>query len=658
MPLTNKKRSSSVTSASNNHDIQMFSNNVHHATPLVNDNLDEFWLDPGDARIETGLQGGSQYGWDLLGSAFLDYKHDRPIIYLGQGNKKDQIPAAAEILNNDLDPDCNVEYVEGDFVDHQYGEYHYFTPATKHDYKKHSDEIAHFSKPTLDNLSEQFVMLKLTWKDKLNQPSYIASELTLKGWNRGICQNLPVQSNSEVVFTPAYDKTAEELTIILSDKQGQEVGQFTTNADTKRYVFQIPDHLNMVQVKVQPASANITSPNAGFEGLAVKTGSFVNIETSSNMPTVDVGKTYQGQIVLTNAGYTPTKSGVLSFQTSEAIMNDIQISGFNYTHQGNNYQIIIPPIKPQGSVVVEIQDERILKTMKNEYVIGNIQFEYETDGLVINKKEIKQLSRGNDFSFKVNTPVKTLIFTDAQLHQQLGMTEVDASESIDAAQLPIPEGYQLTLDTQKLQDILSKEQDSYEIPLDHKQIPVPQKRVVTREIIVHYPHDDPQRIVQSATFQRVNFQDAITHEIKSGEWTGDAVLPAIDLKEIEGYQPNQTIPELTVNYQDGDSHIEVYFNKIADKQPVSSADTTSDSTIADHNNEFLKELQAVNQQQDKTVVISYKNSDGNLQNIRLPKTKDYNEIKTFLTQQFTQNKISMDDALTIFSLWQQKYNIE
>lgn len=641
MPLTNKKRSS----ASNDNNIQLFSNNVHHVTPLVNDNLDEFWLDPGDARIETGLQGGSQYGWDLLGSAFLDYKNDHPVIYLGQGNKKDQIPKASEVLNNDLDSDCHVEYVEGDFVDHQYGEYHYFTPATKHDFKKRPDEIAHFTKPVLSNLSEQYVMLKLTWDNKPDQVSYIVSELTLKGWNRGICQNLPVQSNSELVLTPSYDKTAENLKIALADSQGQPIGQFITNSKKKRYIFQIPNHSNVIQVRVQPAPNNIGSPNAGFKGLTVQTGSFVKIKTDSNMPSVDVGQTYRGKIILANEGYTQTKSGLLHFQTSEAIMNDIQISGFNYTHQGNNYQIVVPPIQPQDSIQIDITDDKILKTMKNEYVIGNIQFEYETDGSIINKDKLVQSTRGQDFSFKVNTPVKTIIFTDKLTHQQLGMTEIDASSSVNSAELPIPEGYQLTLSNQDLQKLLEHEQDSYEILLDHRQVPVPQKRTVTREIIIHYPNEDDKQITQSATFQRVNLQDAITHEVQSGQWTDDAELPAVELKHIDGYRPNQTIPKMIVNYQDGDSHIEIYFKKIKEAEPKTD---NSDS------NEFLKELQAINKKQNDTVVINYRDSNQKPQTIRVPKTTDYNHIKTFLTQQFSEDKISMDDALTIFSLWQRQ----
>lgn len=659
---TSKRKASnaSVNSESHSVDMDLFSNNTHRATPLVNDTLDNFWLDPGDSRVETGLQGGAKYGWDLLGSARLDYRGDRPIIYLGQANKKDQLPDPQTLLGQTFDDNTHAEYVDGDFVDHQYGSFDYFQPATKHDFKRHATDIVHFEKPKLDDLTDQPVMIKLTQDDKPNQASYIMSVLTLKGWGRGICQNLPVLSNSELVIIPYYQKLMGELLITLTDKQGQQLIQFETQANKSQYIYQIPNHLNMVRIHIQPAKENTNFLNAGFQGLVVRTGSFVQINTDNNTKEVEIGQNYTANIILTNKGHSSTTKGVLRFQTSEAIMNDLQIEGYDYKRQGNNFEINIPAIQAQDSIKIKLKDTKINKNMRNEYVIGNIQYEYATRGTIVNKKEIPQIGRGQDFAFKVNTPMKTILFIDQYTGQQLGSTEVDASESIKNKNLPVPAGYKLNISDTKLNKIFETDNDIYQLKLDHQMIPMPQKKVVSREIVIHYPNnEDPEQITQSATFYRNNYQDAITHELHAGEWTADGILPARNLKTIQGYQPNQSIPEMRVSHNDGDSHIEIYYNELQtnkDKQNINHK-TDSNNTMRDKLAQKLEAAKKENEtQKSDSITITYKAKDHQMRTIILPNTTDYNEIQKFLTNQFNNHKLEMDDALNIFDIWLQKYS--
>lgn len=627
-----------------------FANNVHHATPLVNDDLSNFWVDPGERRIVTALQGGAQYGWDILGSVILDYKTDQPIIYLGQAGKKDELPSPEDAIGVEPEDGQEVEYVEGDFIDYNYGQFDYFTPATKRDYKKRPNDILHYTKPRLDILSEQPVMVRIKQGDAI---SYIMSTITVHGWGRGICQNLNVYSNSELVLRPKYQKMMGELKITLSDMQGQPVCQFETDDATSQYVFQIPDHLEKVRLTVQPANENTNFLNAGFEGLTAQTGSFIEIDTMKNPQEIKPDEPYKAHIILHNRGYSATEPSKLTFKCSDAIMNTLEVTGLDYSRQGNNFTVMIPSIPARSDLTIHLVDKQITKQMRADYTIGMITFTYQTQGKILNKQPMTSTVRGKDFSFKVDTPMRTIQFVDQATKQALGMTEIDAQSDFSLDDLPIPKGYKL-IDTKGLVETIKTTEDPViSVALAHQMKPMQQTKKVTREIIIHYPNEDPKRIEQSATFKRENQQDLITHEIISGQWTNDAVLPALPLKEIPNYRPNQTIPKLKVSHDDGDVHLEIYYQAIQPAQPAKP------KLVEDPQAELAKQLQAAAAQQqaesdNDEITLTYKTDEHTIATITLPNTTDYKAVQSLLTKKFTKQEISMNEAMTIFQKWREQ----
>lgn len=93
----------------------------------------------------------------------------------------------------------------------------------------------------------------------------------------------------------------------------------------------------------------------------------------------------------------------------------------------------------------------------------------------------------------------------------------------------------------------------------HEQKITSEKRTIKRFITIIKPDGSKSTTTQVAQFERIKTYDYALDKTIVGKWSPDVTLGEVYLQTILGYNPSETVPEITIKPTDSDQHITIKY---------------------------------------------------------------------------------------------------